>query len=134
MSVSSEHANLGSPTGLVATSCSHGTLWSLRGPEEFQKVRRKGTKVVAAPIVLHAMRSPEAHPLTVGMIVTKQVGNAVVRNRVRRHLREALRSIAHHHPGSKVVVRVLPAVLPVSHEALRSAVLASFSSLGETHA
>jgi ribonuclease P protein component len=102
-------------------------LWSLRGPQDFLQVRRNGIKAVAGPIVLHAVRSEADHPLVVGMIVTKQVGNAVVRNRVRRHLREALRSVADDHRGSKVVVRVIPGDLALVRESLWVAVVSTLA-------
>jgi ribonuclease P protein component len=56
----------------------------------------------------------------VGFIVTRSVGNAVLRNRVRRRLRHLMRERLHVLPaGSSVVVRVHPAAAGV-----RAAVLA----------
>jgi ribonuclease P protein component len=42
-------------------------------------------------LVLQALERDDPAPLRVGFTVTKKVGNAVVRNRVRRRLREAAR-------------------------------------------
>lgn len=45
-------------------------------------------------LVLQALRRDDDGPARVGFTVTKKLGNAVVRNRVRRRLREAMRQIA----------------------------------------
>lgn len=53
-----------------------------------------------------------AGPVRVGFVVSKAVGNAVVRNRVKRRLRaavaEQLNGPLAGHPGGTVVVRALP--------------------------
>ncbi|MGE0565295.1 MAG: ribonuclease P protein component [Pseudolabrys sp.] len=50
-----------------------------------------GTKVPAAAFVLQARRRDDAGAARVGFTVSKKVGNAVERNRVRRRLREIVR-------------------------------------------
>jgi ribonuclease P protein component len=50
-----------------------------------------GSKAPAAAFVLQARQRPDAGPPRVGFTVSKKVGNAVVRNRVRRRLREVVR-------------------------------------------
>jgi len=50
-----------------------------------------GIKVPAATFVLQARDRREAGPVRVGFTVSKKVGNAVERNRVRRRLREIVR-------------------------------------------
>jgi ribonuclease P protein component len=55
---------------------------------------------------------PDAGPVRAGFIVSKAVGNAVVRNRVKRRLRAAvadqLNGPLRGHPGATIVVRALP--------------------------
>jgi ribonuclease P protein component len=55
----------------------------------------KGRKAPMPGLVLQALAradmGPEAGPARLGFTVTKRVGNAVVRNRVRRRLKEAAR-------------------------------------------
>jgi ribonuclease P protein component len=53
-----------------------------------------GTKVPAAGFVLQARARDDAGPARFGYTVSKKVGNAVERNRVRRRLREVVRQIA----------------------------------------
>lgn len=50
-----------------------------------------GIKVPATAFVLQARKRTEAGPVRVGFTVTKKIGNAVERNRIRRRLREIVR-------------------------------------------
>jgi len=50
-----------------------------------------GTKVPASAVVLQARQRTDDGPARCGFTVSKKVGNAVERNRVRRRLREIVR-------------------------------------------
>jgi ribonuclease P protein component len=50
-----------------------------------------GVKIPAAAFVLQAKRRSDPGPARIGFTVSKKVGNAVERNRVRRRLREIVR-------------------------------------------
>jgi ribonuclease P protein component len=50
-----------------------------------------GVKVPTAAFVLQARKRDECGPVRVGFTVSKKVGNAVERNRVRRRLKEIVR-------------------------------------------
>jgi ribonuclease P protein component len=63
----------------------------LRRRAEFLRVAGKGRKAAMPGLVLQAMRREDDAPARLGFTVTKKVGNAVVRNRTRRRLREAAR-------------------------------------------
>lgn len=57
----------------------------------FQRVRREGTSHAGHYLVLGVLRDEElGDPVKVGYITTRRLGNAVVRNRVRRRLRGVL--------------------------------------------
>lgn len=90
-------------------------------PFETLKVRadflrvRKGRKYATPSLVLQAALIQDAkrgrgggagHASRFGFTVTKQVGSAVIRNRVRRRLREAVRSLGplHARPGYDYVL------------------------------
>ncbi len=60
---------------------------------QFLLVAGKGRKAPAPGLVLQALRREDAEPARIGFTVTKKVGNAVVRNRTRRRLREAARAV-----------------------------------------
>ena len=65
----------------------------LRRRAEFLAVAA-GAKVPASAFVLQARRRDDAGPARVGFTVSKKVGTAVERNRVRRRLKEAVRRSA----------------------------------------
>jgi ribonuclease P protein component len=68
--------------------------------------------------VVHLAVHPSEDPAQVGFVVSKAVGNAVVRNRVKRRLRHLTRerlSLLAGLPGSAVlVIRALPAAAAAS--------------------
>jgi len=62
----------------------------LKQRREFQRVAAKGLRAARLGVVVQALAAPDA-PLRVGFTCTKKLGNAVVRNRTKRRLREAAR-------------------------------------------
>lgn len=62
----------------------------LKTRREFLRVAGKGRRAARPGVVVQAL-AQERPGLRVGFTVTKKVGNAVVRNRARRRLREAAR-------------------------------------------
>lgn len=64
--------------------------YRLRRPDQFQRVRREGRSWEHSLLILNAM--PNRRRVTrCGFVVTKRMGGAVERNRVRRRVREAVR-------------------------------------------
>ncbi len=61
----------------------------LRRRQDFQTAYRRGRSWAHRLLALHAL--PRGEAARVGITVSKKVGGAVVRNRVRRRLREAVR-------------------------------------------
>ena len=53
----------------------------------------KGRKAPVPGLVLQLVQRQDTNAARVGFTVTKKVGNSVVRNRVRRRLREVVRSV-----------------------------------------
>ena len=58
---------------------------------EFLRVAKSGRKAAVHGLVLQALARDDINPARLGFTVTKKVGNAVIRNRTRRRLREAAR-------------------------------------------
>ena len=76
---------------------------------EFRSTIRRGVRVGRPTLVLHAGPSGRGG-VRVGMVVSKAVGNAVTRNRVKRRLRHlATGQLDRTASGTDVVVRALPA-------------------------
>lgn len=66
------------------------TFESLKKPSEFSKVYKRGKSFADKNIVVYYM--PNQLGITrVGFSISKKVGNSVVRNRVRRLIRESFR-------------------------------------------
>jgi ribonuclease P protein component len=67
----------------------------LKRRTDFRAIAQAGARAPAQAFVLQALRRDDAGsasgPVRVGFTVSKQVGNAVERNRVRRRLREMVR-------------------------------------------
>ena len=70
----------------------------LKRRAEFLRVAASGRKAAVHGLVLQALPRDDPGPARLGFTVTKRVGNAVVRNRTRRRLREAARLLLREHP------------------------------------
>ncbi|PKM63414.1 MAG: ribonuclease P protein component [Firmicutes bacterium HGW-Firmicutes-21] len=64
----------------------------------FQKVYKKGKSVASGTMVLYALKNYDRRNTLVGITVIKNRGNAVTRNRIRRKIKEAYRTL---HPFVK---------------------------------
>lgn len=60
---------------------------------EFAKLKREGQSFHGKLIVLSVVQSAEATEARIGLITSRRVGGAVVRNRVRRRMREIVRAV-----------------------------------------
>lgn len=98
----------------------------MRRSEEYARTIRAGARAGRETLVVHcAVDTPHLDP-HVGFVVSKGVGGAVVRNRVRRRLRGAVLEQQDRIPaGTDVVVRALPPAAGATYarlsEDLRSA-------------
>ncbi len=77
------------------------SIHTIKKRRDFLSAAAKGKKFVAATFILQMQRRDEAHPAgpeaRFGFTVTKKMGNAVIRNRIKRRLRAALRQVAAKH-------------------------------------
>ena len=85
---------------------------------------RAGRRRSGTILTTHVAPSSPSAPARFGFIVSKAVGNAVVRNRVKRRLRAvAAERIAAGLDGRDVVVRALPLAATAAYPVLRAELL-----------
>ncbi|HLP22693.1 MAG TPA: ribonuclease P protein component [Microbacteriaceae bacterium] len=90
---------------------------------DFRRVIRQGRKLSSREAVISVIQTAQDSPVRFGVVTGKSVGNAVVRNRIRRRVRAAARAIIDQRScaGVEVVVRALPGSDVTSVESWRSA-------------
>jgi len=91
----------------------------MRSPEEFKRTMRSGRRAGGTTLSAHLLPAagpvPEDAEPKVGFVVSCAVGSAVVRNRVKRRLRELVRRrLACLPAGCLLVVRAHPAAAGAS--------------------
>jgi ribonuclease P protein component len=84
---------------LTSLGCSAGRL---KRRAEFLRTAAKGRKAATHGLILQALSRDDQAPARLGFTVTKKIGNAVVRNRTRRRLKEAARLELAQHPVTGV--------------------------------
>ncbi|WP_340686100.1 ribonuclease P protein component [Amycolatopsis coloradensis] len=106
----------------------------LRRSEDFRAVMRRGAKAGRRRLVVHALTTdpPDAaEAARAGFVVSKAVGNSVVRHRVTRRLRHLISArLGTLPPGSSLVIRALPPAADASSAELGSDLDASLRRLG----
>ena len=96
----------------------------LTDSEGFRRAVRRGRRAGCSTMVLHLYVDPDAEPgpVEVGFTVSKAVGNAAMRNRVKRRLRHLTREhllALEELPGrAALVVRALPPAAEASYASL----------------
>jgi ribonuclease P protein component len=65
---------------------------------EFLRVASTGRKLAMPGLVLQVMKRADNAPVRLGFTVTRKIGNAVIRNRTKRRLREAARLLLRETP------------------------------------
>ncbi|WP_460801878.1 ribonuclease P protein component [Microbacterium sp. GXF6406] len=102
---------------------------------DYRSVVRRGIRCGGARVVTSMLTTGETREPRFGFIISKQVGNAVVRNTVRRRLKavcaEALLSVPE---GTDVVIRALPASATATYGELLADVTRCLARLNRTRA
>ena len=91
----------------------------MRRSADFEATVRRGARAGRTTLVVHCRTVPERPGTHVGMVVARTVGNAVVRNKVRRRLRGVvIGSRAVLPEATDVVVRALPPAADATYDDL----------------
>lgn len=92
----------------------------LLSADDFRVVLRRGRRIAAGSMVVSILATVDAQA-RFGFVVTKKVGNAVNRNRIRRRMKAIARELVDGGlAGVDVVVRAAPGVLDSEWTELRS--------------
>lgn len=91
----------------------------LQRSTQFESAVRHGVRAARRHVVVHLAHSEEVHHALVGFVVSKAVGNAVIRHKVSRQLRHVMASR----------ITTLPADCLVVIRANPTAATASFAEL-----
>ena len=90
----------------------------LSHPQDFAAIQGAGTSRSHPYFSARFLRT-DLETTRFGLSTGRKLGGAVVRNRVRRRLREALRAMApSFQPGWDVLIIVRPAIVEADHDAL----------------
>ncbi len=93
----------------------------VRTSADFTNIVRSGARTGRRNLVFYALTGNSFEPSRFGFIVSKAVGNAVVRNLVKRRLRKCAADVLAAQPeGLMVVARALPASAAASWVELSS--------------
>ncbi|MEP1125975.1 MAG: ribonuclease P protein component [Ilumatobacter sp.] len=65
----------------------------IRTRDDFERLRREGRRIRIEPFWCSHLSDPSANPPQVAFAISRAVGNAVVRNRLRRRLRAIMATI-----------------------------------------
>jgi ribonuclease P protein component len=102
----------------------------LTRPQDFTALQGQGTTRGNRLLTLRFRRT-ELDATRFGLSTGRSLGGAVVRNRTRRRLREALRSMATAlEPGWDVLIIARPAIVTADHAALGEALRQALSRAG----
>lgn len=86
---------------------------------EFQRLKSEGESFHGKFIVLSVLKDLPAPEVRIGLITSRRVGGAVVRNRVRRRLREIVRAARPHiHAGTWLTLIARQAAARASFQTL----------------
>jgi ribonuclease P protein component len=93
----------------AATACGLPPSVRLRTPRDFAAVQSKGRSVDLGALVVRVKETEKDAPGRLGLAISRRVGNSVVRNKVKRRVRECFRRRQLSFTGCDLVVTGRPA-------------------------
>ena len=68
-------------------------IYRVKKEKEYQRVFHQGKSIANRQVVVYVYPKPGQDHFRVGLSVSKKLGNAVVRNQIKRYLRQALHEL-----------------------------------------
>ncbi|HLR65190.1 MAG TPA: ribonuclease P protein component [Pseudogracilibacillus sp.] len=68
-------------------------IYRVKKQDDFQYILRKGNSFANRELVLYYLKNPEQKHFRIGISVGKKIGNAVVRNQIKRYIRQAIHEL-----------------------------------------
>ena len=96
-------------------------VWRIRDRRTFEQLRARGERHRSGPVTVTTLLDDDGHPPRVAFAITKAVGNATVRNQVRRRLRSIAAELAL--PSGAYVISVGPEAAQLPYARLRDHVV-----------
>lgn len=108
---------------------------TLRRSADYLRCYRRGRRLGGPLARLHYARNELGHP-RLGITASRKVGNAVVRNRLKRRIRETFRRWPGRYemPPVDVVVHLQPAAAGVTYQRLRDELIGLLTRLARREA
>ena len=117
----------------------------LHKPSDFRRIRRAGMRIKAGPFVIYALEhgtplrnrsaseSAQVAPPRLGVTVSRRLGNATVRNRLKRRIRECFRTRLKLllGEGMDIVVIAREGAAEVGFDAMREALVRATIAIGD---
>lgn len=95
----------------------------LRNRRDFSYIYRSGKSFANQQLILYWNRQLKAEPIRLGVSASKKIGNAVVRNRMRRKMKEIVRlHIDHIKPQLDLIIIVRKPAVTMSYQQLERSV------------
>ncbi|MCI6574097.1 MAG: ribonuclease P protein component [Arcanobacterium sp.] len=112
------------------------TYYRMRASSDFATAIKRGKRRKTQTVAVHALyvsqptQADLSNSTKVGFVVSKKVGNSVVRHRVTRQLRHIVRAVIPFSRPALVVVRAQPRAATASFHRIQEDVLTAFADLG----
>jgi ribonuclease P protein component len=73
--------------------------------KEFQEAFKKGKSAANRQFVVYVLKKQEQENFRIGLSVSKKIGNAVVRNQIKRYVRQSFHELQDRvHPGNDYII------------------------------
>ncbi|MFC5632153.1 MULTISPECIES: ribonuclease P protein component [Streptococcus] len=93
--------------------------YRVKREKDFKLVFQKGTSVANRKFVVYSLPKDQPH-FRVGLSVSKKLGNAVVRNRVKRRLRHLVKDLSPHLVTTDFVIIARKGVESLTYQEMKS--------------